>query len=134
MKSSTYGSGLTRRDFSNAFKRKALFPRGGHNQNRKSAWKQPISVLIKIIRFAFTVFLVTLQNVIINRIQISIHFKEGILVYPGELIIDRISSHTSGDASIPITLVGYIFWFTGEWAINLAEGEGESSQAAGKLI
>ena len=88
-------------------------------------------MLIKIIRFAFTVFLVTLQNVIINRIQISIHFEEGLLVYPGELIIDRILAIPA--ASVPITLVGYIFWFTGEWAINLGEGEGER-HIAGKLI
>ena len=29
------------------------------------------------------------------------HFKEGLLVYPGEFMIDRISSHTRGVSRLP---------------------------------
>ena len=94
MESSTFG--LTLKSFSNAYKRKPYFRGGLENRIRKSASKQAISVPIKILRFALTVLLVMLQNFIINRIQISIHCEEGLLVFPEELIIDRISSHTRG--------------------------------------
>ena len=94
MKSLTFS--LTLKRFSNAYKGKPYFRGGLENRSRKSASKPAISVPIKILRFAFTGLLVMLQNVIINQIQISIHFEEGLLVFPEELIIDRISSHTRG--------------------------------------
>ena len=60
-------------------------------------------MLIKIIRFAaFTVFLVTLQNVII----LQIHFGGA---------YNLIGSVTIPAASCVIIHVGYIFGFTGEW-------------------
>ena len=94
MKISTFG--LTLKSFCNAYKGKPYFRGGLENRSEKSASKQALLVPIKILRFAFTGLVVMLQNVIINRIQISIHFEEGLLVFPEELIIDRISSHTRG--------------------------------------
>ena len=37
---------------------------------------------------------------------------------------------------MPINLIGYIFWFTGEWALAWMKGRGSGLriQAAGKLI
>ena len=58
------------------------------------------------------------------------HFKGGLLVYPGEFIIDRISSHTRGE--YPNTLVGYIFWFTaGEWALAWVKGRERACKLRG---
>ena len=60
------------------------------------------------------------------------HFKGGLLVYPGEFIIDRISSHTRGEYP---DYPGRIYFLVYRWmGFSLGEGKGESLQAAGKLI
>ena len=83
-------------------------------------------MLIKVIRLAFTGFFgyASKQHNKSNSF-LSIHFEGGLLVYPGELIIDRISSHTRGVSRLPWSDI-----FLGLQAYGLGEKGLGSLQAA----
>ena len=64
MKSLTFGLGLI--GFRNSHKRRALIPR-----RLIAGIEKVVRNKLKVIRFAFTVFLVKLQKVIINQIHFN---------------------------------------------------------------
>ena len=91
-------------------------------------------MLIKIIRFAaFTVFFFSYASKGHNTSNSFRYILRGGLTFLFGGAYNLIGSVVIPVASFVIILVGYIFWFTGEWAYTW--GKGESLQAAAaKLI